>query len=227
MRYRALLIDADNTLFDFDASERRAIDLVIARLGIADPQAHQVYHRINDSYWKALERREITHAELSVNRFRDFLAHYRLAADLRETARYYEAELTREAVLYPGALQTVAEISRHMPVAIVTNGISSVQHARFDSSPIRPYVSALVISEELGAEKPDPAILFAALEQLGGIPVEAALMIGDSLSSDIPAANRAGVDAYWYNPKRLARPEHLKIKGELRDIRDAVRIACG
>lgn len=227
MSYRALLIDADNTLFDFNESERRAISTVLSRLGITDPDAPQVYHRVNMAHWKALERGETTHARLSVERFRDFLKAYERTDDPAAVAKFYEGELARQCILLPGALETVREISRVMPVAIVTNGIPRVQHGRFDPSPIRPYVSALVISGEVGADKPDPAILFEALRLLGDIPPKDALLVGDSLTSDIPAANRAGVDACWYNPAALPRPEHLSIKADLRDIREAIPIACG
>lgn len=112
-----------------------------------------------------------------------------------------------------------------MPIAIVTNGISEVQHARFDGSPIMRHVAHLVVSGDVGFQKPDPRIVFEALSRLGGVAPKDALLAGDGPFSDIPAANNAGVDACWYNPKSLPRPEGANIKYEIKDIRELAGIA--
>ena len=49
-----------------------------------------------------------------------------------------------------------------------------------------------------------------ALEMLKISPSEA-LMIGDSLTSDIQGAINAGVHACWYNPGHKEAPEGMKI----------------
>lgn len=225
MKYSALLLDADDTIFDFQAAEAFSIQKVIEFAGIADPEAPHVYHEINAGHWRALERGETTQAKLKVERFRDLAAHYGIDCDAQEMCNLFVATLATCGQLIPGAVETVAEIAKHMPVAIVTNGIPQVQHGRFDNSPIMEHISALVISGEVGYTKPDPRLLYAALEKLGGIAPEKALVIGDSLTSDIAAANAAGIDAYWYNPKGKERPKKYAIAGELRTIEDAIAAA--
>jgi 2-haloacid dehalogenase len=225
MRYRALLLDADDTIFDFGAAEARAISEVIAFAGIGDPRAAEVYSEINKGYWRKLERGEVTTAQLRVARFRDFAAAYDVDLEAEVLADAFVAALSRQRELIPGAFETVAEIARRMPVAIVTNGIAEVQHARFDESPIMRHVAALVISGEAGCQKPDPRIVFHALERLGATAADA-LLAGDGLQSDIRAAENAGVDACWYNPKGLHRPDGALIKYEIGDIRELSGIAC-
>lgn len=225
MRYSALLLDADDTIFDFAAAERYSIRKVLAFAGIEDPAAPEVYHRINAGHWRALERGETTQERLKVERFRDLAAHYGCDCDPAEMTDIFVGALSTRRDLIPGAVEAVAAIARHMPVAIVTNGISQVQHGRFDSSPIMKHVSALVISGETGYAKPDPRLLFAALDRLGGIAPEKALVIGDSLTSDIAAANAAGIDAFWYNPGRKPLPGKYVISGELHSIGEAVSAA--
>jgi len=83
----------------------------------------------------------------------------------------------------------------------------------------------VIISQEVGAQKPEPQMVFAALKALGGIAPEDALLCGDSLTSDILAANRAGVDACWYNPRHKAKPADLSIRYEIDDIRKLIDIA--
>lgn len=225
MKYSALLLDADDTIFDFQAAEAFSIQKVIEFAGIDDPMAPEVYHEINAGHWRALERGETTQAKLKVERFRDLAAHYGVNCDAQEMCDIFVSTLATCRQLIPGAIETVAEIAKHMPVAIVTNGITQVQHGRFDASPIMEHISALAISGEAGYTKPDPRLLFAALEKLGNVPPEKALVIGDSLTSDIAAANAAGIDAYWYNPKGKPLPEGVKIAGQLAAIQDAVQAA--
>jgi YjjG family noncanonical pyrimidine nucleotidase len=224
MRYRALLLDADDTIFDFVAAEARAIGDVIAFAGIGDARAAGVYSEINKGYWRKLEKGEVTTAELRVARFRDFASFYGVPIEAEVLADTFVRALSRQRELIPGALEAVAEIAAQMPVAIVTNGIAEVQHSRFDESPIMRHVSAFIISGEVGFQKPDPRIVFSALDRLGA-RAEDALLVGDGLASDIPAAERAGVDACWYNPKKLARPDGARIKYEIEDIRELPRIA--
>jgi 2-haloacid dehalogenase len=225
MRYRALLIDADDTIFDFGAAEKRAIAEVISFAGVTNPDAPDVYSEINKSYWRKLERGEVTTAFLRVARFRDFADRYNVSIDAQTLADEFVRALSRQHDLIPGALETLEIIAGHMSIAIVTNGIPEVQHARFDASPIMRFVSHLVISGEVGSQKPDPRIVHEALSCLGGVAPKDALLVGDGLLSDILAANRAGVDACWYNPKSLARPEGAKIEYEIKDIRELAGIA--
>ena len=159
MRYRALLIDADNTLFDFDRAERRAIQAVADRAGISDPDFPQIYHEINAGYWRKLEQGLITQNQLKIQRFRDVARRYALSLPPEALLETFMGVLSRSGDLYPGAADFLRQVSAHMPVAIVTNGIAETQHGRFDVSPIMPYVKHLVISGEVGCAKPDPRLM--------------------------------------------------------------------
>ena len=108
-------------------------------------------------------------------------------------------------------------VAAHLPVAVVTNGIPKVQHGRMDPSPLRQYLSAFIISGELGVQKPDPRMLYAALEALGGVDKSRALMVGDSLTSDIRAAKPRRHRRLLVQPRGQGRP--AGIQHPLRDRR--------
>ena len=110
--------------------------------------------------------------------------------------------LGRQSVPLDGAVEAVRRWSAKIPVVIVTNGIAQVQRGRMAQSELRPYVSGLVISEEVGAAKPNPLMLEKGMELARTTDQRRALMLGDSLTSDIAAAENAGIDACWFNPKR-------------------------
>ncbi len=227
MAYKAMLIDADNTLFNFTESEKRAIAILFDKYGITAPDAEAKYHAANSAQWKLLEEGRTTHDRLAVDRFRDFIALMGENWDAdRMCADYIEA-LSAQHILIPGALEMIKKVAAYMPVAIVTNGIKQIQHARFDSSPICEYVKALVISHEEGVDKPDPRLMFIALERLGISDPADVLMVGDSISSDIGAANNAGMDSCWYNPAGKPAPEGINITHIITDIAEAAAVALG
>ena len=203
MKYEYLLIDNDNTLMDFNAAEAKALVDVLNAHGLPTEDATiHTYHEINDALWKALERGETTQPLLKVERFRQLLA-YLGRADIEPAAMgaEYAAGLGNHADLLPGAADFMHAVHGKMKIALVSNGVSAIQRSRLAKCPLTPLFDAIVISEEVGVAKPDPRLLEVALEQLGCTDKSAAVMMGDSLSADIAAANNAGVDSIFFSLK--------------------------
>lgn len=228
-RYDVLLCDADNTIFDFTKAEENAFAIACAHAGIdGAEQLLPVYADINSAMWKLLELGGITQSVLRVRRFELFLAAIgRTDIDARDMGDTFADALGHQSVPLPGAVEAVARWSRVLPVIIVTNGISKVQHGRMEGSEVRHFISGMVISEEVGAAKPDPRMLELAMEKAGVADRRRALMLGDSLSSDIAAAANAGVDACWFNPKRARNAKGLPIRYEIRSLDEVDAILTG
>lgn len=203
MRYRYLLLDNDNTLMDFNAAEARALTDTLLHRGLpADAATVHTYHEINDAQWKALERGETTQAALKVERFRQLLSVLgRTELDAVEIAAEYERNLSTHAELLPGAAEFLHALHGRMKIALVSNGVSSIQRGRLSKCPLTPLFDAIVISEEVGAAKPDPQMLHIALDMLGCTDKREAVMMGDSLTADIQAAVNAGIDSIYFSPK--------------------------
>ncbi|MEA5013938.1 MAG: HAD-IA family hydrolase [Candidatus Limiplasma sp.] len=199
MKYDLLLADADGTLFDFLAGERIALQAVLKRFHLPeDDETAALYSRINESHWKRFERGETTQAVLRVERFRDFLETLGASGDAAAMSDAYVAELGQQRILLPGALALCQAVSTRMPVFLITNGLSKVQRSRFEGCIITPYLAGLLISEETGRPKPDPYMLLKAMELSGVSDPRRAVMLGDSVSADIAAANAAGVDSVLF-----------------------------
>jgi HAD superfamily hydrolase (TIGR01549 family) len=105
--------------------------------------------------------------------------------------------------LYPGAKQVLERIAPVAALGLVTNGLSAVQRARIDRLELAQYFQAIVISAEVGTSKPGTEIFDLAFDQLANPPKESALMVGDSLSSDIQGGVNYGIATCWYNPHQL------------------------
>ena len=228
-RYDVLLCDADNTIFDFEQAEVYAFADACAYAGFEPTQELlHTYSEINQALWKLLEQGGITQKVLRVRRFEQFLAAIgRTDIDAVGMAQAFVDSLGRQSVPIAGAVEAVERWSKILPVIIVTNGIAKVQHGRMDGSAVNPFISGLVISEEVGSAKPDPKMLYIGMEQAGVTDVRRALMLGDSLSSDIAAAANANVDACWYNPKGTENKKGLPVRYDIRDLDEVDAILLG
>ena len=222
MRYKRILMDVDDTLIDFPTGNRRAVEQLMAELGLSSPTIFEEYQAINHACWEALERGEMTQEVLHVERFRRFLARKGRSDDPAAVADRFAELLGRQAIPLPHAEETVRAIAERLPVVLLTNGITVIQRQRLANARISQWVSDVIISQEVGLSKPDPRIFELAL---GGLDRREALMIGDGLRSDVQGANHAGVDVCWYNPGGKRLPGDLHAEYEIRDIRDCIPIA--
>lgn len=221
MSYKCVLMDIDDTIFDFMPGNRNAIALLMDELGLSSPTVFDEYQAINHACWEALERGEMDQATLHVERFRRFLALKERSDDPEKVAHRFAQLLGQQVIPLPHAIETVKALCERVPVILLTNGITVIQKLRLAASPIKDWVSGVVISQEVGVSKPDPRIFEIALN---GIDPKDALMIGDGTGSDVLGANRAGVDMCWFNPKGKTLPDGLHAEYEIRDIRECLEI---
>jgi YjjG family noncanonical pyrimidine nucleotidase len=227
--YRGLLLDADNTLFDYEKAESLALEETLRPMMPASqrPYAAAAYRSINAAWWTRFEQGSITAAELKVGRFADLIAHLGLPFDPAETSARYLARLSTQAPLLPHAKESLAAASRVAKLCLVTNGISQVQRGRLAAAGITAYFSAVLISEELGIAKPDPRFFHAASDALG-IGCVDLLCIGDNPAADIAGARAAGIDACWFAPAGAEWPgPGEKPHIVLHDLRNIVNLATG
>lgn len=221
MAYQYLLFDADNTLFDFDQAERNAHLLLCRAHGLVfSEEGYQLYHRCNAELWRDLERGLCTKEFLLVERFRRYLAITGEAADPEALNRDHLQALGEGSMLLPGAEALCRTLSRDHQLYLLTNAVASVQKARFAGSAIAPYFKGVFISEEVGASKPDPAFFDHVFRAVPGLTRDNALLIGDSLTSDIQGANNVGLPCCWFDPKGLPRPQGLRVDYVIRNLEE-------
>ena len=210
-RYDHIILDADNTLFDFDRAEHEALKRAMTDRGYPfTEQAEQLYLTINWALWAAFDRGEVTQKWLTVERFRRFDEALGGHNDPEAFNRDYLTYLGQGGYLLPGALELCRELyDAGCILSIATNGVARVQHARMDTSPLRQYISHLFISEELQAQKPQREFFDPMLERLAITDKSRCLMVGDNLGSDVLGGLNAGLPTVWYNLRRAPLPDHI------------------
>ncbi len=226
-KFTWLLLDLDNTLLDFDVSSKTALCETFTAFGISNhEEALQVYKRINRECWKSFEVGEIDVATLKRTRFDRFVSDLGVNASGDRINRFYLNLLSQQIHQVDGATELLDWASEHFNLALATNGFAEVQHPRIRLAGFRSYFDHLVISEEIGAQKPDQAFFEAAFEQMGRPDKTEVLMVGDSLYSDVLGANNYGLSSCWFDKNQQGnsteiKPDHT-IK-RLTDIRQVLR----
>jgi len=201
-RYDIILLDADDTLFNFAACEAFALKTVFTDYGLKwSDDHHKKYAAINIPLWQALERGEITQPELVVKRFAILADKIGLAMDPAQFNSDYLDKLGQAAFLCDGAEALCRELkNRGKHLYVVTNGVPKAQRARFAVSSIGCFFNDIFVSGEIGVAKPHQGYFEYVLARLPHNDKTKMLIIGDSLSSDIAGGNAAGIDTVWYNP---------------------------
>lgn len=201
MRYDIVLFDADGTLLDFHRSEREAVKEALAMSGIdADIEMIKKYSEINDRLWKMLERKEIERSVLLYRRFELFCEYYGYSADAKKIALDYMQRLSTKGYMLDGAEALLQSLSGRARLYIVTNGVEFIQRERYARTGMDKYFDGLFISEAIGFNKPDVRYFDYVAANIEEFDPSRALVVGDSLTSDIKGGVNFGIDSCWYNP---------------------------
>ena len=228
MAYRIALFDVDNTLLDFTRAEHDAIVACLAARGIStDEDTVSLYSAINDGHWKRLEQGLTTRDKLKVDRFSDFFRAVGYEGDPAVMGRDYEATLARQAHLIDGALDLIQRLHGRCELYIVTNGLAAVQKSRFGGCPLAPYFDGCFISEELGCAKPEKRFFDHVAAAIPAFDPGEAIVIGDSLSSDIRGGINAGIDTCWFNPHGKPAPDGMEITHTVTALHEIIPILLG
>ena len=207
--YEILFLDLDDTILDFHKAERIAIGKTIRDFGVEPTEEllHR-YHVINKWHWEQLEQGKLTRAEVLENRFGVLFEELGLEVDKTACARAYEKNLSIGHYFLPGAEEAVDALSKKYRLFLASNGTASVQKGRMTSANLYRFFEKVFVSQEIGYNKPSKAYFDACFSQILDFDPQKAIIVGDSLTSDILGGINAGIATCWVNPNHLpGRPD--------------------
>lgn len=196
-----VLLDLDDTLFDFHAAERAALRQALSEMGVAaDDNVIELYSRINAEHWKMLERGEMTREQILTGRFDALYREMGVCCDSVKTQSIYEYRLSLEHPMLDGAIEVLEELSESYCLYAVSNGTATVQDRRITDSGIGKYFRGIFISQRVGADKPSREFFDYCFSHVEGFDKAEAIIVGDSQSSDILGGINAGIRTCLLNP---------------------------
>ena len=206
---KTIFFDLDDTILDFTGGEAHALSRALREQGIEPAAAIlERYHVINMCQWELLEEGKLTREQVLVSRFQILFGELGLDCSGEEVCGRYESYLAEEHGFVPGARELLAALAPRYDLYIASNGAAAVQHRRLEDAGILPYFKGVFISEEMGADKPSPRFFESCFAAIPGFSRETALMVGDSLTSDIRGGINAGLRTCWFDPHgRPRRPD--------------------
>ena len=196
-----LFLDLDDTILDFHKAERIALAKTIRDFGV-EPTEHVLhrYHIINKLHWEMLERGELTRAEVQVGRFRALFEELGVAVDAAAVTAKYSENLAIGHYFMPGAEEAVEALSKKYRLFLASNGTASVQKGRMTSANLYRFFEQVYVSQEIGHNKPSKAYFDACFARIPDFDPARAMIVGDSLTSDIQGGINAGIKTCWVNP---------------------------
>ncbi|MCL2421055.1 MAG: YjjG family noncanonical pyrimidine nucleotidase [Defluviitaleaceae bacterium] len=220
---KAVFFDVDDTLLDHAAAERQALMHVFRNIDIEYKASyHEIFRPLDFALWNGTYQSAdpIPKDAIPIYRFTRLFEIIGVQYDNPAKAN----DLFKEGLVLPNDLmEHAAEAVEHvhdkgLPVCIVTNGLISLQKPRVLNSGVGKYISDnhIMVSEEAGAQKPDPFIFNLLLKKIGMAPQDV-VMIGDKLQLDIKGAQNAGIRSIWYNSACIENETDITPDYEIHD----------
>jgi len=232
---KAIFLDVDNTLLDFDAYVVEAMKKGFEKFGLRpyEPWMYPLFEELNSAMWRDLEKGLLSYEELMKGRWNRIFQALEIDYDGVAFERYFKAELCESAILIPGALEILPFLSERYVLCAASNGPYGQQLRRLKLGNLYPYFAHFFISEEMGAAKPKKAFFDLAFSRLNeaqslkGLPPiqpEETLMLGDSLSSDMQGGLDYGMHTCLFDPKEQHKGCALPVEHRITKLTEILAI---
>ena len=218
-----VFFDLDHTLWDFDKNSEMTFDRIFKTRfpEIKVQDFIEKYAPINQECWKLYQHDKITHQELRYNRLKfsfDALNVEISDEDIDQISEDYIEFLTDNNHLFDGAIEVLDYLKPKYKLHIITNGFAKVQDKKINNAALADYFSTITNSELAGVKKPN-SIIFDYAIKVSNASKEASVMIGDCLDADINGALNAGLDAIFFNEKKIEAPVNIKQINHLLELK--------
>lgn len=218
-----VFFDLDHTLWDFDKNSEMTFDRIFkSRFPEIKVQDFiEKYAPINQECWKLYQHDKITHQELRYNRLKfsfDALNVEISGEDIDQISEDYIEFLTDNNHLFDGAIEVLEYLKPKYKLHIITNGFAKVQDKKINNAALADYFSTITNSELAGVKKPN-SIIFDYAIKVSNASKETSVMIGDCLDADINGALNAGLDAIFFNEKKIEAPDNIKQINHLLELK--------
>jgi putative hydrolase of the HAD superfamily len=218
-QYKHIFFDLDHTIWDFDKNAQETLHELyiihkLADLGLPSAELFiETYTRNNHKLWAQYHVGAITKDYLREARFKTTFLELGMQPELIPDG--FEDEYVKlcptKTNLFPDAHEVLTYLRSKYILHLISNGFKESTEIKIAGSNISHYFDQIIISETVGVNKPDKAIFDHALSLARAVKDER-IMIGDSIEADIRGALNFGMDAVYFNPMQLPKPEDVPVQ---------------
>lgn len=224
-KYQWLLFDNDNTLMNFHTASHSAFHGSMREMGLSEDEINYTEYNVhNHLVWSEFESGAIDAVTLRSKRFQlyfDAVGHTQ--ADPFAANAAYLNHLIKHPHMMDDAYDLLQELKPHYKLGLITNGLKEVQRPRLRAANIYDYFDVIVVSDEIGYAKPQKGYFDHVVSEMGDVDLSKAIVIGDSLNSDIKGAINYGLDSAWLNMHNQSS-EKLQPTYEVESVKDIIKL---
>ena len=232
---KALFIDIDNTLLDFDGYVREAMQKGFRQFGLKPytEEMFPVFRRINTELWQKIESGELTLAELTKIRWSRILKTLGIDFDGIRFEDYFRESLFHSAIPIDGAMEMLSYLEKRYLLCAASNGPYEQQRNRLKKAGMDSFFSHFFISERIGVSKPAEAFFTRSIRELNEdltrrseppAGPDEIMIIGDSLTSDMEGGRQSGLKTCLFDRERKHKKEDLSVDHIIYDLREVSSI---
>ena len=220
---KAVFLDIDGTLLDFEACVEESMRLGLIERGIDyKPEMLDTFHRINNGLWRDLEQGKLTFEKLLEIRWATVFTELGIDLDGPEFEKYFRAILHESAIPMAGAYEVLDYLKAKYRLFAASNGPHEQQTERLRKADMLKYFEEVFTSGKIGAEKPGSEFFTYCFDKVTDIKPEESVMLGDSLTSDMKGGFDFGMKTIWPNQSGKEKPEW--VDSEIKTLEEANNI---
>jgi len=211
MSYKILLFDLDDTLLDFAANETDSLNKLFQQQGYTfSDELFSVYNSVNKQLWSDYENGNIVLDEVLNTRFSETMLRLGKVVDGIRWENQYRELLGNGSQLMEGALEVCQSLSVSHRLFVITNGITQTQIKRLKQSGLYEFFEDIFDSQSIGFQKPSKEFFHYVISHIKDFNIKEALIIGDSLTTDIKGGLLSAIDTCWINIKTQKCNEEIQ-----------------
>ena len=208
-----IFFDLDHTLWDFDKNAQETLTELYTQYGLNElglmscETFIDTYTENNQLLWAEYHMGRISKETLRAERFHKTFIQLGVAPE--SVPHQFEDDYVQMSPmkknLFEGSERVLSYLQKKYTLHIISNGFKETTLIKMDRCNLNPYFTNVIISEDVGVNKPDKAIFEHALKKAGA-KKEESIMIGDSIEADIRGAQDFGIQAIFFNPMKKEKP---------------------
>ena len=203
MKYKAIFIDIDDTLLDYIPCCREAFEFALPEY----PEYFDIFFEISGRLFSEAKHGKYSIAEVMELYPKEFIAAIGYPESAVDPFKHaFRAAWGTTHTLVPGTLETLEALQRKgYRLFAASNSFGHLQRSRLEHAGILRFFEDTYISMDIGYDKPDVRFYEEALRRCGLQPHEV-LMVGDSMTTDILGAQKAGLATVYFNRRNEPLP---------------------